>query len=71
MTIIETSEIQRMGYKLFLDDLRTVQMVYPNQQDGDFVIVRTYQLFVNLVNRKDCSNLSASTTTWAKMNKAT
>ncbi len=36
-----------MAYRLFLDDLRTVQMVYPNQQENDYVIVRTYQAFVN------------------------
>jgi hypothetical protein len=35
-----------MGYKLFLDDLRTVQMVYPHLQEEDFVVVRTYQSFV-------------------------
>ncbi len=35
-----------MAYKLFLDDLRTVQMVYPDQQEDEYVIVRTYQTFV-------------------------
>jgi hypothetical protein len=35
-----------MGYKLFLDDLRTVQMVYPDRQERDFVVVRTYAAFV-------------------------
>jgi hypothetical protein len=38
-----------MGYKLFLDDLRTVQMVYPDRQEGDFVIVRTYESFVQCI----------------------
>lgn len=31
-----------MGYSLFLDDLRTVEMVYPNS-NMDFVIVRSYE----------------------------
>jgi hypothetical protein len=34
-------------YNLFLDDLRTVQMVYPHRQESDFVIVRTYEAFVD------------------------
>jgi acyl CoA:acetate/3-ketoacid CoA transferase alpha subunit len=38
-----------MEYKLFLDDLRTVQMVYANAQDGDFVVVRTYEAFVQCI----------------------
>ncbi len=41
-----------MAYKLFLDDLRTVQMVYPNQQEDEYVIVRTYQAFVNHIQEK-------------------
>ena len=38
-----------MGYKLFLDDLRSVQMVYPQAQEGDFVVVRTYASFVQCI----------------------
>lgn len=43
-----TNEKARMegSYKLFLDDLRSVQMVYPHLTDEDFVIVRTYSDFV-------------------------
>lgn len=41
-----------MGYKLFLDDLRTVQMVYPHQQDNDYVVVRTYHSFVAYILQK-------------------
>ena len=41
-----------MGYKLFLDDLRTVQMVYPNQQEQEYIIVRTYQDFVECIRSK-------------------
>ncbi len=41
-----------MGYKLFLDDLRTVQMVYPNHREEDYVIVRTYCDFVRCVEEK-------------------
>jgi hypothetical protein len=46
--LLAVSEKQ-MGYKLFLDDIRTVQMVYPNQQEQDFVIVRTCQSFVDYI----------------------
>ena len=38
-----------MGYKLFLDDLRTVQMVYPDGRESDFVVVRTYEAFVQCI----------------------
>jgi hypothetical protein len=38
-----------MEYNLFLDDLRTVQMVYPDRPESDFVIVRTYQAFVDQI----------------------
>jgi len=38
-----------MGYNLFLDDLRTVQMVYPHRPESDFVIVRSYEAFVNQI----------------------
>ncbi|MFH7011283.1 cyclic-phosphate processing receiver domain-containing protein [Flavobacterium sp. FlaQc-52] len=34
-----------MTYKLFLDDLRTVKMVYKNLTDDDFVIVRNFNDF--------------------------
>lgn len=32
--------------KLFLDDLRTVKMVYPSAQVNEFDVVRTYHAFV-------------------------
>jgi len=35
----------RMTYKLFLDDLRTVDMVYTNWTDEDFTIVRNFEDF--------------------------
>jgi len=34
------------NYRLFLDDVRDVTMVYPNMTNDDFVIVRTYDAFV-------------------------
>jgi hypothetical protein len=34
-----------MTYKLFLDDIRTVKMVYKNLTDDDFVIVRNFNDF--------------------------
>lgn len=38
-----------MSYQLFLDDLRTVKMVYPQKEEKDFVIVRSYEVFVNTI----------------------
>lgn len=35
-----------MGYKLFLDDLRTVEMVYTT---NDFVVVRSFAEFVKYI----------------------
>lgn len=40
-----------MSYQLFLDDLRTVKMVYPQQEEHDFVIVRNYDHFVNHIQQ--------------------
>ncbi|WP_069660456.1 cyclic-phosphate processing receiver domain-containing protein [Arcticibacter eurypsychrophilus] len=39
-----------MGYKLFLDDLRSVNMVYKDLSDHDFIIVRSYLDFVNYIS---------------------
>ncbi|HEY9048252.1 MAG TPA: cyclic-phosphate processing receiver domain-containing protein [Ohtaekwangia sp.] len=38
-----------MEYKLFLDDIRSVQMIYPEAKDTDFVIVRSYDAFVKTI----------------------
>ena len=35
--------------KLFLDDIRTIEMVYDKSEDKDFDIVRTYDAFVNYI----------------------
>lgn len=35
--------------KLFLDDVRTVSMVYPNASDDEFDVVRSYQEFVEYI----------------------
>ncbi len=35
-----------MGYKLFLDDIRNVPMVYPDLKNSDFIVVRTFDGFV-------------------------
>lgn len=37
------------AYKLFLDDLRSVPMVYPDHTNEDFVIIRTYNDFIRFV----------------------
>ena len=36
-----------MAYKLFLDDLRTVDMVYGLNRQDHFIIVRSYDAFVS------------------------
>lgn len=38
-----------MSYKLFLDDIRTVDMVYENWTDQDFVIVRNFEDFKKVI----------------------
>ena len=38
-----------MSYNLFLDDIRTVKMVYPTMEESDFVMVRNYNDFVNVI----------------------
>ena len=35
--------------KLFLDDLRTIEMVYDKSMESEFDIVRTYQDFVHYI----------------------
>lgn len=40
----------KMGYKLFLDDVRLPTRVYPN--DGDWVVVRSFDEFVNTITRR-------------------
>lgn len=35
--------------KLFLDDIRTVEMVYPNASSQEFVVVRTFEAFINYI----------------------
>lgn len=41
-----------MAYKLFLDDIRTVEMVYKNWTDQDFVIVRNFDDFKKVILSK-------------------
>ena len=37
--------------KLFLDDVRTLSMVYPNDLESDWDIVRNYDDFVNYIKK--------------------
>ncbi|MES2567608.1 MAG: cyclic-phosphate processing receiver domain-containing protein [Bacteroidota bacterium] len=39
-------------YKLFLDDIRTVDMVYKNWTDSDFLIVRNFDDFKSAIEDK-------------------
>lgn len=38
-----------MSYKLFLDDIRNVSMIYANATDNDFVIVRNFEDFKSTI----------------------
>jgi len=38
--------------KLFLDDIRTIEMVYDKSMKSEFDIVRTYEEFVNYIETK-------------------
>ena len=40
-----------MPYKLFLDDIRNVNMVYKELSDDDFVIVRSFKEFVSHIEQ--------------------
>ena len=37
--------------KLFIDDLRSLDMIYPNQNPQEWVIVRSYHEFVNYITK--------------------
>jgi len=39
----------KMSYKLFLDDIRDVKMVYKDLSDDDFVIVRNFHDFKKVI----------------------
>jgi len=45
-----------MAYNLFLDDLRTVEMVYP-LNPPDFIIVRDYEAFVSYISENGLPDL--------------
>lgn len=40
-----------MQYKLFLDDLRNVEQVFPALTNSDFVVVRSYTAFVSYIKQ--------------------
>ncbi|MFD2939091.1 cyclic-phosphate processing receiver domain-containing protein [Flavobacterium notoginsengisoli] len=46
-----------MTYKLFLDDIRDVNMVYKNLTNSDFVIVRNFEDFKTVIIAKGLPNL--------------
>lgn len=41
-----------MTYNLFLDDIRTIEMVYKDKTEKDFVVVRTCQDFIETIKQK-------------------
>ena len=44
--------MKKERYKLFLDDIRNVGMVYPNLSNNDFMIVRNYDDFIYVIKKK-------------------
>lgn len=46
-----------MSYKLFLDDLRNVKMVYEHLTDEDFIIVRNFHDFKKVILGKGLPEL--------------
>lgn len=42
---------KKMNYKLFLDDLRQVQTIYPHAAESDFVIVRSCADFIKTIQQ--------------------
>jgi hypothetical protein len=38
--------------KLFLDDIRTPDMIYDKSESGDFVVVRSYDEFIEYIRKK-------------------
>lgn len=42
--------------KLFLDDIRTIDMVYDKSREAEFDIVRTYDAFVEYIQTKGLPN---------------
>ena len=40
-----------MIYNLFLDDIRNIKMVYPDKEDSDFIVVRDYKSFIELITK--------------------
>ena len=50
--VVMAEYIGGMSYNLFLDDIRTVKMVYPEMEEIDFVIVRNYDVFVKTIIHK-------------------
>jgi hypothetical protein len=44
-------------YKLFLDDIRSVSAVYPDQSDSDFVIVRSFEDFKKVISEQGLPSL--------------
>lgn len=41
-----------MNYRLFLDDIRNVQMVYPELANNDFVVLRSFDEFVKQISKE-------------------
>lgn len=38
-----------MNYSIFLDDVRSVKMIFPDKAENEFIIVRNYNEFVKVI----------------------
>lgn len=47
---------KRKMKKLFLDDVRTIEMIYDKSMESEFDIVRTYEEFVAYINKNGLPN---------------
>ncbi len=44
--------MKKITYNLFLDDIRDIEMVYPNSNESDFNVVRNYDDFKLIILNK-------------------
>lgn len=57
MNIFTYKTIMNKGYKIFFDDLRTVEMVYGPGRDNDFEVVRNVKDFKSLIEERGGSRI--------------
>lgn len=43
-----------MSWRLFLDDVRDVDWIYPDAKDGDYIVCRSYHAAVEMCQERGC-----------------